>query len=425
MAEPILIRGARQLLTLRGTPYSRRAHSLSDLAVIPDGAVLIRDGRIHSVGPSRRLENLLEARNVQVIEAHGCVVMPGFVDPHTSLISGPPRVTEFEMRLLGASLEESRVLSDGLQEQVRNVRSLPARRLELQARSMLLRCLRHGTTTLEAKTGYGLDDCGEMKSLRVLEELQSCPITVVSTWFGGRALPHEFTGDADGYLQFLIGEMIPRVAKRRTIPYADLDPAACGFTMQQSLQFLRSVRMSGLIPRVHAALHEADSTVDVAVALQAISVSHCNHITDSQIEQLRDAATIAVLLPGTAFHLRLSQLAPARALIEGGAAVALGSGYDPLLSPTCNMQMVLSLACNQMNMSPAEAIHASTFNAACAAGVERETGSLEAGKYADLQILTVPDYREIPYHFGMNLVSTVIRRGEIVQQETVPEWRVA
>lgn len=425
MAKKTLIRGARQLLTLRGSSSPRRGNSMSDIAVIPDGAILISDGRIECVGPGRRLENLAEAKNAHVIDADGCVVMPGFVDPHTQLISGPSRVNEFEMRLLGASLEESGVLGDGLQAQIRNVRSLPARRLELQARGTLLRCLRHGTTTIEAKTGYGLDDTGEMKSIRVLEDLQTCPLTVVPTWFGARALPVEFKNQPTEYLRFLTEEMLPRVARRKTISYLDADPTACGFTLGQTMQFMRAGRLAGLSPRLHAGLHQADSNIELAVALRAESVSHCNYITDEQIGHLYDSSTVAILLPGLAYHLRLSRLPPGRRMVEGGAAIALASGYDPLLSPTCNMQMVVSLACNQMNLSPAEAIQAATYNAACAAGVARETGSLEAGKYADILILSVPDYREIPYHFGMNLVSTVFRRGEIVHHETAPEWHVA
>ena len=425
MSKKILIRGARQLLTLRGSSGPRRGNALSDLAIIPDGALLIKDGRIETVGPGRRLENLTESKDAQVIEADGCVVMPGFVDPHTHLVSGPPRVNEFEMRTLGASLEESGVLYDGLHAQVRNVRSLPARRLELQARNTLHHCIRHGTTTLEAKTGYGLDDTGEMKCVRVLEDLQNCPITVIPTWFGARALPPEFADDSNGYLRFLTEEMLPRIAKRKTIPYIDADPAACGFTLNQTMQFLRAARLAGLSPRLHAGLHQADSNVELAVALRAESVSHCNYITDDQVGHLYDSSTVAVLLPGLAYHLRLDRLPPARRMIDGGAAVALASGYDPLLSPSCNMQMVVSLACNHLNMSPAEAIHAATFNAAAAAGCSRESGSLEVGKSADILILAVPDYREIPYHFGMNLVSTVIRRGEIVHHETAPEWRVA
>lgn len=424
-AKKVLIRGARQLLTLRGIPAPRRGNAMSDLSLVTDGAILIEGERIVTVGPGRRIENLAEARGAEVIDADGCVVMPGFIDPHTMLVSGPSRVNEFEMRTLGASLEESGILREGLQAQVRNVRNLPARRLELQARNTLLRCLRHGTTTIEAKTGYGLDDTGEMKCVRVLEDLQNCPISVIPTWFGARALPAEFEGNAEGYLRFLIDEMLPRIARRKTIAYVDADPAACGFSMNQTIQFLRTARLAGFTPRLHAALHQADSNVELAVAMRAESVSHCNYITDDQIGHLYDSSTVAVLLPGLAYHLRLNRVPPARRLIEGGAATALASGYDPLFSPTCNMQMVISLACNQLNMSPAEAIQAATYNAACAAGVAKEAGSLESGKFADLLILSVPDYREIPYHFGMNLVSTVIRRGEIVHQETAPEWRVA
>lgn len=421
----ILIRGARQLLTLRGVPAPRRVNSMSDLAVVPDGAVLIEDERIVTVGPGRRIENLAEARGAEVIDADGCVVMPGFVDPHTMLVSGPSRVDEFEMHTLGASLEQSGLLREGVQAQVRNVRNLPARRLELQAKNTLLRCLRHGTTTIEAKTGYGLDDTGEMKCVRVLEDLQACPISVLPTWFGARALPAEYAGNAEGYLRFLMDEMLPRIARRKTIAHIDADPAACSFSLHQTVQLLRTARLAGFMPRLHAALHQPDSNVELAVAMRAESVSHCNFITDDQIGHLCDSSTVAVLLPGLAYHLRLNRLAPARRLIDGGAAMAVASGYDPLYSPTCNMQMIISLACNQLHMSPAEAIQAATFNAACAAGVARETGSLEAGKFADLLILSVPDYREIPYHFGMNLVSTVIRRGTIVHQETAPEWRVA
>ena len=183
------------------------------------------------------------------------------------------------MHTLGASLEQSGLLREGLQAQVRNVRNLPARRLELQAKNTLLRCLRHGTTTIEAKTGYGLDDTGEMKCVRVLEDLQACPISVLPTWFGARALPAEFADNAEGYLRFLMNEMLPRIARRKTVAYIDADPAACSFSLNQTVQFLRTARMAGFTPRLHAGLHQADANVGLSVAMLSRRASPRNSLS--------------------------------------------------------------------------------------------------------------------------------------------------
>lgn len=420
--KPLLIRGARQLLTLRGPAGPRRGVALQDVGLVADGALLIRNGRIVDAGPARRVENLAAARHAEEMDASGCVVMPGFVDCHTHLVCGPPRLADYEMRLAGASYHEIAAAGGGILSSVKAVRSTSSRRLLHQARQVLAWFVRHGTTTVEAKTGYGLDRTGEMKTLRVLAALQGRPLDLVPTYLGAHVVPPEFEGRAEDYINWICAEMLPRIRRRRLARFVDVYCDKGAFTLEEARRYLEAARQMGFALKIHAEQFSRTGAARLAVELGAVSADHLEQVNASDIAALAQSATVAVLLPGSVFHLGLERYAPARALIDQGAAVALATDFNPGTSPTCSMPMVIALACAHMRMSPAEAVSAATINAAHAVGCADLAGSLEPGKLADLIILDVPDYREIPYHFGVNLVALTMKRGEILYRQGKVYW---
>jgi imidazolonepropionase len=414
MKDAILIRGARQLLTLRGPSVPRRGTALRELGLIQDGAVLIRDGRIMAVGQGRRVENLADARKAVEIDATRRVILPGFVDSHTHLVSGPPRLDDYEDRIASRSRQECGRDGAGILSGVRTVRKTPIRSLERQARSLVESFIRSGTTTLEAKSGYGLDKSGETKILRVLAKLDQSPLDVVPTYLGAYAAPPEYDGRPHEYLDWASAEMLPLIRRRRLARFVDICCDRGAFRLDDARKFLETARRLGFELKIHAEQFSHSGAARLAAELGAISADHLEHADQGDIAVLAQSSTIATLLPGTAFHLGTGRYTPARMLIDQGAAVALATGFNPVTSPTCSMQMILALACSQMKMSPAEAISAATINGAHALGLADQVGSLEAGKYADLAVFDVSDYREIPYQFGVNHVALTMKRGEVL-----------
>jgi imidazolonepropionase len=404
-----LVRGARQLLTLRGDSGPRRGVALRDLGIVPNGAVLIKDRIIVDAGPARRIEKLPEARRAREIDASGRVAMPGFVDSHTHLVFGRPRLVDYEMRLAGASYAEIAAAGGGIQSSVKAVRGMSAAELETQARASLDAMARHGTTTVEAKSGYALDRAGEIKTLRLLAKLNGDPLDIVPTYLGAHIPPPEYRGNPEAYIDWMIAEMMPLIRRRKLARFVDVYCDDGAFTLDQSHRYLDNARRLGFGLKIHAEQFASTGAARLAVELGATSVDHLEHASADDIRALAQSNTIATLLPGSVFHLGLRTYAPARALIEAGAAVALATDFNPGTSPTYSMQMVLSLACTEMRMSPAEAISAATINGAHALGLAATVGSLEPGKQADLLILNVSDYRELPYYFGANNVHMTIK----------------
>ncbi len=402
MSKTILLRGAKQLITLFGPDSPRRGAQLKELHLIQDGAVLIQDGRIRAVGPSRRLEKLEEAREAYELDATGKVVMPGFVDCHTKLLSGPP---QFEGK-------------DHLLSSLRAVRASTTQRMELDARRTLRQFLRHGTTTLEAKTGFGLDETTELRCLRVLHGLDEKPLSVVTSYFGAHFCPPEYEGDGRRYLDWAVETILPVIVKKKLARFVDADCGADGFPPDQCVRYLKAARAMGFPVRVHCGAH-SDDGVRVALETGAASIDRVREISVDAARALARSDAVAVLLPGESFHGGV-EYPPARELIEEGVAVALASGYDVRASPSCSMTAILSIACSQLKLTAAEAITSSTINAACALGVNGRAGSLETGKDADLLLLNVSDYREIPLYFGINPVAMVVRRGQIIYPRMGP-----
>jgi imidazolonepropionase len=387
----VIIRGARQLLTLHGSCQPRRGPALSELSVIHDGALLIRDGQIVQVGPSRRVENLVEARGAEEIDATGRVVMPGFVDCHTHLISGAPHLTD--------------------------IPNVPAGRLEARARQFINGMVRHGTTTLEVKSGYGLDETSELKLLRVMARLHQTPLDILPTFLSPRFIPDNYQSDAPKYLSWMCSEFMPKILHRGLVRFVDFRCDEQIFDVNQSSRYLDTARELGIPLKIHTGQFRRNEGVRLAVALEAISVDHLNYADHSDVEMLARSNTVAVLLPAATLHVGPGRHAPARELIDGGAAVALATDFNPDTSATYNMQAIVALACARLRMTPAEAITAATFNAACAIRCERHIGSLEIGKYADLIVVSVPDYRDIAQHFGVNLIHMALKRGAVIYRE--------
>jgi imidazolonepropionase len=418
MSRRVLVRGARQLLTLRGPSGPRRGAALKELGIIIGGAVLIEDGLITHVGPASRIENLAEAREAEEIDADGRVVMPGFVDSHTHLAFAAPRLSDYEMRLEGRGYQEIAAAGGGILSSVRSLRAASVHTLERMVRQAVVALASHGTTTVEAKSGYGLDEPSEVKTLRAIGRWDGRPLDILATCLGAHAVPPEYAGRADDYIEWLAETLLPLVARRKLARFADVYCDANAFSVGQARRYLETGKRLGLLPRIHASQFAELGAVDLALELGCLSADHLEAIGPAQVEALAKGQTIATLLPGSVFHLGLDRYAPARALVDAGAPVALATDYNPGSSPTYNMQMVLSLACLEMKMTPAEAIAAATINGAHALRVAQRAGSLEFGKQGDLLVMGVGDYREIPYYFGVNHVQRVLKRGVTVYRRS-------
>jgi imidazolonepropionase len=405
------------LLTLRGRG-PRRGRSLSNLGLIKDGALLVRDGVIAAVGTQTQVEALPEARAAEKLDLGGRVALPGFVDSHTHLIHAASRAEEYELKIKGASYEEIARNGGGILNSVKKLRAATVDALKKRAMTALKLFAAYGTTTVEAKSGYGLDVASELKVLGLHRELAAeQPLEIVSTFLGAHVVPAEFRKKADGaekYIALLIDKMMPEVAANKLAEFCDVFCDRGAFTRGQSKRILEAGEQYGLAPRLHAEQLTRTGAAQLAVEMGAASCDHLEQVNKSDIRALGKSETVATLLPGCDFHLGLKKYAPARELIEAGAIVALATDYNPGTSPTLSMPMILSLACTQLRMTPAEAIAAATINAAYALRREAQIGSLEVGKLADVGVFEVADYREIPYYFGVSHCWMTVKRGRVI-----------
>ncbi|MCS6844981.1 MAG: imidazolonepropionase [Caldilineales bacterium] len=429
MDADLLIVNAAQLLTCASPGGPKRGAALADLGLIEDGAVACLEGRIVAVGRTAEvLAALDDPSAAHTVDATGKVVLPGFVDPHTHLVWAGDRADEFEQRIAGATYMQIMQAGGGIMRTVRATRAASLDELVAQTLPRLDAMLAHGTTTAEVKTGYGLDLDTELKMLDAIRLLdEEHPIDLVPTFMAAHAVPTEFRGRTDAYVDLVVNEMLPAVADLRYrvetpqgeyyVRAADFCDVFCEpgvFDLDQSRRILEAAKALGMGLKIHADEFEPIGGAMLAVALGAVSADHLVRTTDEQLAALAASPTIAVSLPGTPFGLGHHEYTRARRLIELGGALALATDLNPGTCWCESMQFIIALACRYLRLTPAEAINAATINAAHALGLGQYIGSLEVGKQADLLVLEVPDYRHLGYRFGGNLVETVIKRGQVV-----------
>ena len=412
-----LITGCSELLTLHGS-VPRRGRSLAELGLIRDGAILTHGDRITAVGPRRRIECHRDARRAEKLDFGGRVILPGFVDAHTHLVFPASRADEYEQRISGKTYEEITRAGGGIRSTVEHTRRSSAKVLRERARAHLRQFAQHGTTTLEAKSGYGLDWKCEFKILAVLDQLhQEQPLDIVRTFLGAHVVPPEYRRKPNAFVELLVKRWIPTVATAGLAEFCDVYCDRGAFTVAQARRILSAGRACGLVPRIHAEQLAHTGAARLAIEMQAASADHLDKVDGGDIRALALSNVACILLPGCCFHLGTGEFPPVRKLIEAGAIVALATDFNPGTSPTLSMSMILSLACTQMRMTPAEAIAAATINPAYSLRVHDRAGSLEVGKYADLTAFDVASYREIPYYFGVNLCSLTMKRGAIIHNK--------
>ena len=398
-----------QLLTVAGPKRPRVGTELSELGIIRDGGMLIHDGKIEKVGPSDEIEK--DLGDAEFVDANGRVVIPGFVDAHTHLVFAGNRIDDFERRARGETYEQIAKAGGGIWSTVEKTRGASQRDLLAQAKKHAGWFLRCGTTTVEAKSGYGLSVEDELKILRVLLHLkEEVPLEIVATFLGAHAVPRKFSPDE--YLDLLITEMLPRVTAEKLAEFCDVFCERGYFDIDQSRKILLAAKKLGLNLRGHVDQLTNSGGAKLMAEIGATTADHLEQTDDEGIAALKRANVQPVLLPGSVYALGSSRYPHGREMIEAGLAVVLATDFNPGSSPTPSMPMVLSLACTQMRMSPAEAITASTVNAAYSLNRGDRIGSLEAGKLANFTIFDCQDYRELAYWFGVPMTVAVYVRGQ-------------
>jgi len=421
--RPLFLHHAEQLLTLAGPPVPRRRADLDNLGIVHNGALLMAEGKIVAVGSTRDLRGEAQRRKARAIDCSGQVVMPGFVDSHTHLVFAGSRVDDYDQRLRGRTYEEIAAAGGGIASSARLLRDASPRALIAQASAVLRQMAAHGTTTVEVKSGYGLDVVNEIKTLGVIRSLQKVsPLDLVPTLLAAHALPPEYRGQGGGagaYIDLVCERLIPEAARHHLAEFVDCFCETIAFSLDDCRRVLTTGQKAGLVPRIHAEQLSATGAARLAVELNAASADHLDHLTTRDLRTLAQSNVAASLVPGANFHLGLRKYPRGRQLIKAGAVVVLATDFNPGTSPTLNMQFVLALACDAMRFTPAEAISAATINAAYSVRRHHLCGSLEPGKQADVAVMAVDDYRKIPYYFGVNHCVIAIKRGRVISPRTV------
>jgi imidazolonepropionase len=413
MKVDLMIINSTELLTLRGEKRVRSGAQMNNLGIINNGAIAVDNGLIVATGKTEEIRR--DYRSDLIIDAAGKIVMPGFVDPHTHPVFYHTRENEFEMRIMGKSYVEISQTGGGIRSSIAAVRQASFDELYSLAKKRIVKMIGQGTTTLEAKSGYGLSTESEIKMLEVIRDLKKdLPIDIVPTFMGAHEFPLEYKDNREEYIRILKEEMMPLVAERNLAEYCDIFTEDHVYNIEQSRDILLRAKELGFKIRMHADEIKPIGGAELAAEIGAVTAEHLGAASDRGIIAMLDNGVIAVLLPGTIFSLGMKNYARARDMIEAGLPVAIATDFNPGSCNCDSMQFIITLATLQMKMTVAEAITAATINAAYSLEMGHLTGSLEEGKYADILIMDMPSYRYLPYHFGSNNVETVIKKGKVL-----------
>lgn len=413
MGRKLVIKHAAELITCQGGGPKNGA-AMKELGIIEDGAVSIKDGIIQMAGPTAQVMAALDGAGYEEINAQGKCVLPGFIDSHNHFVFGGYRAEEFSWRLKGDSYMEIMERGGGIINTVRATRQAGVAELTQLAQRRLDSMLAMGVTTVEGKSGYGLDFVTEIKQLEVMAALQEQqPVEVVPTFLGAHAVPKEYEGRSGAFVDFLIEQVLPVVAERKLAKFCDVFCEKGVFSIDESRQLLLAAQKLGLKSKLHADEIVQLGGAELAAEIGAVSADHLLHISDEGIAQMAQKQVVATLLPVTAFSLR-EPYARGREMIDQGAAVALATDFNPGSCFSESIPLVIALAALYMKLSPAEIVTALTINAAAALDAADRLGSIEPGKQADILILEQPSHLYLPYHIGVSIVETVVKKGQIV-----------
>ncbi len=417
MKATLIVKNAAQVVTSKGASQAPLHGAWQcELLVIEDGAVAVNGDKIIAVGTTEEvLSKVVADDETRVVDATGQVVLPGLVDPHTHVVFGGSREHELALKLEGVPYLEILARGGGILSSVEATRAASLEELTAAGIKYCRQMLAQGTTTAEAKSGYGLSAEAEIKTLQAVRQVDMAqPVDLVPTFLGAHAVPREYREEPDRYLDLVIEEMLPVVAEQNLARYCDVFCEQGVFSVEQSRRVLNAARRLGFELKIHADEIVPLGGAELAAELGAVSADHLLVVSETGIQRMAEAGVIAVILPGTTFYLREDHYAPARKMIEQGVPVALATDFNPGSSPNNNLQLIINIACLYLRMTPAEVINAITINAAHAVGRAAQVGSLEEDKQADIVIFDAPNFDYLAYRYGTNLVSRVIKNGRIV-----------
>ncbi|MCX6122500.1 MAG: imidazolonepropionase [Ignavibacteriales bacterium] len=407
----LLIKNIKQLVTVsaHGRPF-KSGKEMNDLGVIENATVLIENGRFKWIGRSAEFTQTVD-ETIDVIDASDLVGLPGFVDSHTHLLFAGTREDEFAMRIEGKTYQEIAQAGGGILSTVQATRTATKKELKKRARQHLDTILTEGTTTIEIKSGYGLNEKDEMKILEAINDLtEECLMDIVPTFLGAHAVPPEFKNNSDGYVDLICARMLPYIAQRKLTKFCDAFCDQDYFSVKQCRRIFETAKQLGMKIKIHADQLTQIGASKLAAEMGALSADHLEHIDDEGIAALKESGTIATVLPGVSFFLHCNY-PPARKIIDASIPLAIASNFNPGSCMSYSMPMMMTIACTHMSMTPEEAITASTLNGAAALGLSEKLGSIEVGKQADIVLYDIPGYRYLAYHFGTNHVAKVIKHG--------------
>ena len=410
----ILFTGIKQLLTFAGDNAPRAGAAMRETGLVKNAAVLVEKGLVVAAGPRAAVSRHALAKKARQVEVSG-VCLPGFVDSHTHMVFAEPRLKDFSMRTAGASYQDIKAAGGGIISSIGAVRAQGGKAMAAQVAARAARFLECGTTTAEVKSGYGLSLESELKMLRAVRDARDfTPLELIPTLLAAHSVPPEFKGDAQAYLDYVMAEILPKAAAEGLAVFADIFCEKGYFTPEQTTAYLKEAARLGLRPKVHSEQLSNYGGTKAGAAAGAVSADHADHVFAEDIAAMRDAGTIATLLPASNYYLGLSKYPPAREIISEGVAVALATDFNPGTCPCWNMQFVLSAACTHCGMTPEEALCAATVNGAWALGIGDRVGSVVPGMQADLAFYDAEDYRELCYYFGASQTLLTVKKGHVV-----------